>query len=500
MSFTLRGYQNAFINSIRQSLGLNKRIIACAATGSGKSKVFITIAKMALNKGKTVLIISESTKIYAQLIREVSAVEIKAGCRLNSIVPNTVYLAMAQTLIRRKNLIEQFWAIRDNLLIITDEAHIATSNGVVESLPHALAIGFTATPYAKDAKHLPRIYKDCVVGPQPHDLVLDGFLSPYKHFERRRADLASLQQSGGEFTEESQEEIFEQKIVYDGLMDDLRTVNFRKCIIFTASIKHCEHVTAQLKAREFNCVQVHSKLSKEEEKYNMFNFTQGLVPICVSVGVLTKGFDYPPIDLVVLNRATNSLSLYLQMIGRASRVLEEDIGKPVHERLKKYFTVLDYGGNFSRHLPWDFEREWAELWKDVKPKKLGVAPFKTCPACDYGMPASTSKCPNCGYIFTAADKPKEEQPETVLVEVTSDYNKFCVGKNISALNPKELAIYAKSKNKKSFAIRVAKHHALRDESFIFEFAKAMQYKTSWCRRILKEIEGESIEFKDVVLK
>jgi superfamily II DNA or RNA helicase len=42
--------------------------------------------------------------------------------------------------------------------------------------------------------------------------------------------------------------------------------------------------------------------------------------ILTSVGIPT-GFDEPTVDTIILNRATKSLTLYYQMIGRGSRKL-----------------------------------------------------------------------------------------------------------------------------------------------------------------------------------
>ena len=54
-----------------------------------------------------------------------------------------------------------------------------------------------------------------------------------------------------------------------------------------------------------------------------------------SVSILTTGFDEPTVETIILNQATKSLTLYHQMIGRGSRVLEN----------KKEFVVIDLGNN-----------------------------------------------------------------------------------------------------------------------------------------------------------
>lgn len=493
-TFQLHEYQRAFVANIRTAVVEHKRTIGCAATGAGKSKVFCTIAVRAIERGKTVLIISESRRIFAQVSAEIEATEISAGCSMLHIAERALYLAMAQTLGKRAHLLLQFKAFGDRLLIINDECHIGTATKILFQLPDALLIGFSATPSAREAPHLPRIYKHCVVGPQPHDLVLLGFLAPYKHFARHRADLSVLKTQAGEFTEDSQEKAFQTRKVYDGVMEDLRTIAHRKCLIFTASIAHCDKLTAELKANGFYCVAVHSGLDEATEAYNLAQFMQGLIPICVSVGVLTKGFDFPEIDLIVLQRATTSLPLYCQMIGRGSRRFPG----------KLYFTVLDYGDNYRRHNLWDYEHDWGKLWNTIKkPKKLGAAPVKNCPKCEYICAASALKCPNCGHVFQkTAQEIKQSKEETILLEITRQYNQQMVGRKLSELSPRELALYARFKNKKAWAARIARSGEQHTPGFLQEFAEACGYRDGWLNYQLDMVANakELIEFQDIILR
>lgn len=493
MTVTLRPYQEKFIEDIRTNLAKFKQIIACAATGSGKSKVFIRIAGMAHSKGLTVLILTEASKIYDQLTAELPAGNINASVKDQAILPGHIYIAMAQTLARRPKMIEQFKTIGSQLLIINDECHIGTSTKLLKQfLPFAYIIGFTATPDWKFAKHLTEIYNACIVGPQPDELVTQGFLSPYKHFARVLADLNDLKIKNGEFTEESQEVIFESRKVYDGLIKDLHTVSYKKSIVFTSSIKHCIDTYNKLIESGFNAIQVHSKISNSQQVFDMARYraADSGINICVSVGILTKGWDFPAVDLVILNRATTSLPLYLQMIGRGSRTLP---GKQV-------FTVLDYGGNYERHGLWDAEIDWQKKWKEQKKKKNeGVAPIKMCPKCDFINPASVMTCKNCGHKFPAPAATEEDEEKTKLIELTGKFRTL-VGKKISDLEPFELALYAKFKNKKPFAARVARSKAQKEIQYIYDFAAAMNYKQGWAYHQEKELQIEPIQYHDFIIR
>jgi len=498
--FTLHDYQRAFQRNISVAVRDYRRTLACSATGSGKTKTFIDTAAKTQARGRTVLILSESIKIFRQIQAEITATEIADGKNYKTIQPGFVYLAMAQTLQRRPHLIEQFNALGDNLLVIVDEAHVGTGAIILKTLANALMIGFTATP---EGKHLQEIYRYCVIGPQPHELVVNGYLCGYRHIARERADIAQLRMNsaGDEYSEESQEQVFESKLVYEGLIDDLRTIKFRKGLIYCASIRDCEHTHATLTANDFTCVRIHTKLSQDEQDDSIKRFERGLTPIMINVGMLRKGYDYQAIDLVALKLKTKKLSNYIQMVGRASRVLDEDYGKPIAQRTKQQFICLDYGQNWKMHYQWDYEHDWAEIWHGKPPKRPGVPPIKYCPRCEFLMPASAKKCSNCGYEFTAINLDiQEPQQETVLIEVTSEYTKI-TNKKISTLTPQELCIYAREKNKKQFAMRIARAKAQAgDVDFLRAYGAAMGYKWQWAQRMLDEMPAEKIEYNDFVLR
>ena len=387
---------------------------------------------------------------------------------------------MVQTLSKRKGLIEQFNLLGDKLLIINDECHIGTSTKLLQKLPNAYLIGFSATPDFRKAKHLPLIYKDIVIGSQPQELVESGFLSPYYHYERQVADLSKLEKaSTGEYTEKSQELVFEKAEVFEGLLDDLKKFNFYKCMIFCASIDACSNLVVKLRGLDYTVSECHSK--NKDTDLELFNFTHGNNAICVSVSSLTKGFDFPAIDLIILNRASTSLPLVSQMIGRGSRVFAG----------KSKFTVLDYGGNGTRHKPWNYEHDWGSMWNG-KQKKEGVSPIKICPSCGFMMSNKLKICPECNFeyqdVIVEVDK-----KETELIEITEKYN-LLRGKKISKLTPLELYQYVKMTNKKPFAIRIAKS---KGEEFLTEYAKHSKWKYGWWNHIKPDIY---LEFTDITIK
>lgn len=487
----LRQYQADL--KLQAALMMNKvfKVLCQLPTGGGKTIIFTSITMSAISKGKTVLILTESRKIYRQIIAEFEkTTEIKAGVRDIYVIPGLVYVAMAQTLQRRDRILEQFRQLDKNLIVITDEVHVGSVCGCLNKLEDNCHLGFTATPNYKEAKHLHKFYKDIVVGPQVKDLQGNGFLAPYIHLARKSADLQELKINNmGEYSEESQEEAFGGEGLFLGLEEDLKMTPFKHGMIFTASIRHCKEVAKRLRESGYDCVEVHSE--EPQSDYNLARFSAGEVSLCVSVGILTKGYDFPAIDLIALVRATTSLPLYLQMIGRGSRPFGG----------KSHFTVLDYGGNWGRFGLWNDDRDWSLLWKPLKEKKKskaneGVMPIKDCPSCGNLVPQSLSTCSNCGYVW---EKVEPNMQEGVLEEITNTMDEL-IDKKMSEITPEQLAMYVKLKNKKPYGQRIAKSREQSGEKgFLKAYGSAMGYKGGWYHFQMKTIDDEEITYFDNII-
>lgn len=527
MAFTLRPYQKKFVKNLARALLEYYAVIACAPTGSGKSKIMATIAgstieKPAMNlitcfspvmaalakelKGKfnkTVLIITESRKIYDQLEQELEVVNINAGVKDLHILPGKVYLAMAQTLVRRPKLIQEFRDLGLNLVVMNDEAHIGTASNVLKHFKNVCyMLGFTATPDYRAAKHLPILYNWCVQCCQVDELIQDGFLCTYRHIARDKADLDILELRNGDYSEESNEKAFSTTEVYDGLLEDLKTVPFKKAMIFTASIKQCEETYSQLIENGFKATRYHSELKNAD--FELAKFTElDICNICVSVSSLTKGFDFPPIDLVCLLRKTNSLPLYLQMLGRGGRpVYKFDENGKIIGTIKNSFICLDYGSHWkSLGLYWD-NRDWENMWQAPKEKKKkkdgeGVSSVKACINCDELIAVQARVCPSCGFEYPLIEK---ELAYGELLEITKSYTDI-IGKLTSELNAYELSIYAKMKNKKTHSIRIAMKNETDDPGFLREFAENMGFSKEWVKDIKRENDAKPVKtFHDIELK
>jgi hypothetical protein len=136
-----------------------------------------------------------------------------------------------------------------------------------------------------------------------------------------------------------------------------------------------------------------------EERAAIFKrFASGDTQVLCNCTLASIGFDLPELDCVVLNRATKSLGLYLQMLGRGLRPAAG----------KTDCLVLDHAGNVHRHGFATDQRAWTLSGRDAidatKQAAINKAKVKkelkqiTCPECKCVWEGS-NRCPSCGYTF-----------------------------------------------------------------------------------------------------
>jgi type I site-specific restriction endonuclease len=128
----------------------------------------------------------------------------------------------------------------------------------------------------------------------------------------------------------------------------------KKTLIFNNGIKTSRQVYINFKEAGYTVEHLDNTTPPRERK-RILNWLKNTPDaIVTSVSILTTGFDEPTVESIILNRATRSLTLYFQMIGRGSRVLPN----------KKEFDVIDLGNNLSRFGPWDGDVDWLKIFRN----------------------------------------------------------------------------------------------------------------------------------------
>ena len=373
----LRPYQVDSVGQVHRAFASgSKRVILCLPTGAGKTVIFSDIAAKAAAKGKRVAILTHRRELLSQ-----------AG-RLNS-----CDVLMVETL---NNAIKKGLDLGQYDLLVVDEAHIGNFRKVLKGF-NGFVIGATATPVSSPP--LKEQYNAIVCPVGIESLIGEGWLATPKTYAMHPVDTSKLETARGEYTEASLDDAFNRPKVYEGVVSEfVKKWADKKAIVFCVNISATINTAIEFRKQlgPGRVWGVHSKQSQQERERIIADFSASKNGILVNCGIATTGFDCPDIEVVVINRATKSVALWLQMVGRASRRTEQ----------KEAFTILDFGENVTRLGFWQEPRDWAYLFENPKKKGEGVAPVKDCPACGFVAYASARICANCGAEF--APNPKTE--------------------------------------------------------------------------------------------
>lgn len=329
-------------------------------TGGGKTVIFSEIARRYLAKtGKKVLILTHRIELCGQTHRMLTEFGVT-----NKVIDSKVkelpdqddymcFVAMVETL--KNRLQDELFKVEKIGLVIIDEAHYNSFRKLFKYFEQCFILGVTATPLSSNI-NLPMkdIYKELIVGNDISSLVKKGFLAKattYTYDVR----LGSLKVGiNGDYTVKSSEELYSSTIMQNKLLYAYnQRLKGRKVLIFNAGIITSKNVYETFKDAKVPVRHLDSTMTKNQRKEILEWFKVTPNAVLTSVGILTTGFDEPTIQGIMLNRATRSLALYYQMIGRGSRVIPG----------KNTFEVVDLGNNAARFGLWSAEVDWQKIFR-----------------------------------------------------------------------------------------------------------------------------------------
>lgn len=465
-SIKLRPYQLALIQQTAQKVAASKRVIMCAPTGSGKTVIFSTIIGRHLEKDmfNRVLVLTHRTELFSQTIRAVA----RTGTTVTELVAGQktgrehsecrCLIAMVETLKRRDTT--QFGRFS---LVIVDEAHRADFTPILEAFPDTPVIGATATPISASKKRpLKNYYHDIAISVGINDLIEAGYLARPHHY-KAAFDGSALRKARGEYTGASQFEAMGNKIVYDNLVELwLNHAGGKKTIVFNINKEHTLAVNERFRQAGVRSTAILSGDPDRDAKIAAFQ--SGKIQVLNNCEIATTGFDVPDIECVVMNRATASLPLWLQCVGRGSRTAPG----------KTDFTILDFGGNIDRHGLWHAHRDWVDIFHNPAKAGENPAPHRECPECGALMFASARRCPECEHAMPGPKEIERQKVRGYLEKVGAGQIE---GARIEQLSIQQLYhLEVAGKYKPSYVARVAR---TRGEQALREYARMKGYPSGW---------------------
>ena len=409
---SLRPYQRRAIDSIQTAYREGTvRPLTVHPTGTGKTVTFSHLIAERADEGRSLVLVhreelaGQTADKIAMIAPELNTGIVKA--ERNDVHADAV-IASVQT-VQHDARLAQVLAAGRFATVIVDEAHHAPAPSwrkVLEGLgsfsPYGpLTAGFTATPQ-RDGRALD-VWEKVVSYMSMREAIYGdgrgdegGYLVPIEaETIKTGMDLQRVRKTGGDYQEGGLGKELEESGALDEIADAyVRYAADRKGVAFTPTVATAHKLAEALRARGIAAEALDGETEKGLRAAILKRLKTGETQVVVNCGVLTEGFDEPSISCVVVARPTKFQGLYVQMVGRGTRLYPG----------KTNLLVLDVVGATERHdLITYVDLGLAEEGKKRKPE--GESEPRLCPVCGVAAvqcEVPEHRCRLCTRVLPAA--------------------------------------------------------------------------------------------------
>ena len=379
----------------------HRRVLTQLPTGGGKGTMLAHQVGRLDSQSARVLALAHRKELVADLAGRIGLADVEHGI-IAPWAPHqpelSVQVGSVDTIGRR---LEQI--LTPDWLIVDEAHHLVVGNKwgrVVEAWPDAWLWGLTATPERLDGRGLGEghggYFQWLECGPQVSWLVENDFLARPRCWSIPSADLDSVARPDSLAGQQQQAEILGTRQVLGDVLEhyQLHVANHYNgtCIGYAASVERAEAYCAAFREAGIAAAVVHGKTPDNERDQMFRDLADASLKYLWNCELVTEGVDVPGVAAVQLVRRTQSLSLYLQMAGRALRTAPG----------KRHAVILDHAGTmrqpgFGSPLR---DRTWSLAGRRVRPRETMPA-GRECPKCWAFLPGRPDQCSECGHNFVA---------------------------------------------------------------------------------------------------
>ncbi len=343
---TLRPYQETCVERVLAAYQQHPRggkALVVLPTGGGKTIVFTEVAR---RLGVNTLIIAHRQELLQQaadkfrLVSPTAVIGQVGAGRHEWGAPITV--ASVQTISRPEHLkaLQRF----GYGLVIIDECHHSSAAGyqaVLDALSDAFVLGVTATPDRLDKQSIEQIFGEPIFSASIIDMVEQGYLSDLRAIAVcTSTNLDGVHTQAGDFKQDELEEVIDTPERNERVVTAyLEHSKGRQALCFAVTVAHARHLAHAFNDKGIKAAMVSGETPSEERRRILHGYERGTIEILCNCGVLTEGYDAPQTSCIIMARPTKSRALYVQCIGRGTRLAPG----------KRDCLVLDITDNCLRH-------------------------------------------------------------------------------------------------------------------------------------------------------
>ena len=250
--------------------------------------------------------------------------------------------------------------------IIVDEFHHAAAPTYQKLLTYykpKILLGLTATPERMDGKNILEYFGNRIAAeirlPEAIDRKL---LSLFQYFGVTDVvDLNDLKWSRGGYDKGDLERVYtfsgivaerRADMIIQAILRYVTAIDEVKGLGFCVSVEHAKFMAKYFNKHGIPSISLDGGSSNEDRNTAKQRLVKGEVRFIFVVDLYNEGVDIPEVNTVLFLRPTESLTVFLQQLGRGLRLAEG----------KECLTVLDFIGQANKR--YNFEDKFASLLSD----------------------------------------------------------------------------------------------------------------------------------------
>ena len=372
MDITPYSYQQEILDKLeaeRKVRGYTRNLVV-AATGTGKTVIsafdYKRFRKQNLDKPCRLLFVAHREELLKQSLYTFRAV-LKDANFGEMFVGNYKPDSIENLFISIQTFNSQDFTAKTSPefydYIIVDEFHHAAAPTYQKLLAYyqpCVLLGLTATPERMDGKSVLPYFNNRIAAeirlPEAIDRKL---LCPFQYFGvTDTVDLDTLKWSAGGYQKSELEHIYtfsgamanrRADHVVSSLLKYVTDIDDVKGLGFCVTVGHAEFMCRYFNDHNIPSMFLTGNSPDEERKTAKQRLVAGEVRFIFVVDIYNEGVDIPEVNTVLFLRPTESLTIFLQQLGRGLRLAED----------KECLTVLDFIGQANRK--YNFEDKFAAL-------------------------------------------------------------------------------------------------------------------------------------------
>lgn len=237
-------------------------------------------------------------------------------------------------------------------LVMIDEAHHYAATSFLKVARYwdsKLFVGWTATPKRLDGLSLTNLFEKIVFQYNIEDGIKDGFLAPIEAYQiSSPGDLSKVRKVAGDFNLRQLSEAVDSEQRNNLIVEKYKQyAEGRQALAYCVDIQHAHNLALKFKMAGIECEAVSSDLERCPNRKELIEkFRAGEIHVLTNCEILTEGFDHHDVGCVMMCRPTQSETLYIQCIGRGTRLKSPEY---FNKFKTDKCTVLDFVDNTGRH-------------------------------------------------------------------------------------------------------------------------------------------------------